>query len=149
MNHPNKKTCLDRQNHHGFTLVEMLLVLVILSTLAAIIYPSIARHGLEARKTATRVQIKTLRVALGNYEVDNDCYPRGQDGLLSLIRRPTDARNWHGPYMDEKVIPKDAWGRDFTYECPGRENPESYDIVSAGPDGVEGTEDDITSWQTN
>ena len=138
---------LDPRAGRGFTLVEMLLVLVILSTLAAIIYPSMSKHALRARITTTKTQMQLLHSALSQFEMDNDRYPPGRNGLLELVQRPRDARNWHGPYLEKKVIPKDAWGRDFIYECPGKHSPESYDILSLGPDGLEGTEDDIGSWQ--
>ena len=137
----------NRQAVRGFTLVEMLLVLVILGTQAAIIYPRMAQHALHARVVATKAQIQNLRMALAQFEMDNDHYPQGRNGLTDLVQRPRDARNWHGPYLEKKVIPKDAWKRDFIYDCPGKQSPESYDIVSAGPDGIVGTEDDIASWQ--
>ena len=133
--------------HRGFTLVELLLVLVILGLLAAIIYPNLAKHGLQARITATRAQIHTLRAALATFEIDNDHYPRGGSGLLQLVQRPNDARNWRGPYLDKPFLPKDAWGNDFIYECPGKHSPDSYDLYSAGPDGIRGNSDDIASWQ--
>ena len=74
----------------------MLLVLVILSTLAAIIYPSVSKHGLRARITATKTQMEGLRTALSQFEMDNDHYPPGRNGLLELVQRPRDAKNWHG-----------------------------------------------------
>jgi general secretion pathway protein G len=138
----------SRQFIPGFTLVEMLLVLLILSTLAAIIYPSLKDHGRRARFTQAKVQIRTFRTALASFEMDNDHYPQGRDGLLELMQRPRDARNWHGPYL-EGAIPKDPWHNDYLYECPGKHTPESYDITSLGPDGTLGTEDDIGSWQTD
>lgn len=131
----------------GFTLVEMLLVLVILSTLAAIVYPNLAKNGLRARITATKTQIQVFRAALASVEMDNDHYPQGRNGLLYLVQRPNDAKNWRGPYLDKPIIPKDRWGNDFIYECPGKHSPDSYDLISMGPDGIAGTEDDITSWQ--
>ncbi len=130
----------------GFTLVEMLLVLVILSTLAAIVYPSVIGNSTRARKVATGAQIAAFRTALASFEVDNGHFPQGRNGLQELVKRPNDAPNWRGPYLAGGV-PKDRWGHEFLYECPGRHNPESFDIISAGPDGIPGTEDDITSWQ--
>jgi general secretion pathway protein G len=130
----------------GFTLVELLLVLVILGTLAAIVYPNLSKHGLRARITATRAQIKVFRTALSSFEMDNDHYPQGRNGLLELVQRPHEAKNWRGPYL-EGSIPKDRWGNDFIYECPGKHNPDGYDIISMGPDGLLNTDDDITSWQ--
>jgi general secretion pathway protein G len=124
----------------------MLLVLVILSTLAAIVYPSVVNNSTRARITATKTQIAAFRAALGAFEVDNGRFPQGRNGLLELVKRPNDAPNWHGPYLDG-AIPKDRWAHEFLYEYPGRHNPETFDIISAGPDGVLGTGDDITSWQ--
>src|ERR1043166_3847608 len=129
----------------GFTLVEMLLVLVILGILGAIVYPKVSGHGVRTRRIATETQIRTFRSALTTYEMDNDRYPEGRGGILSLMQKPREARNWHGPYLEGK-IPKDPWGNDYLYECPGSHNRESYDLWSAEPDGVSGTEDDITNW---
>lgn len=146
----NRQTGDHHLNHRsdwGFTLVEMLLVLVILSALAAIIYPSVSKHGLRARITATKTQMQVLCAALSQFEMDNDHYPQGRNGLLELVQRPRDAKNWRGPYLEKKVVPKDAWSHEFIYESPGKHSPESYDIVSLGPDGIEGTADDIASWQ--
>jgi general secretion pathway protein G len=147
MNHPKGIDHSKRRTGRGFTLVEMLLVLVILGTLAAIVYPNLAKHGLRARITATKTQIQVLRTALAQFEMDNDHYPQGRNGLLDLVQRPRDAKNWRGPYLEKKVVPRDAWGHDFIYECPGSHTPESYDITSVGPDGIAGTADDIASWQ--
>lgn len=130
----------------GFTLVEMLLVLVILSTLAAIVYPNLSKYGLRSRIAATKGQIKILRTALASFEMDNDHYPR-TGHLVELVQRPADAKNWRGPYLDKLTLPKDAWGREFVYECPGKHNPTAFDIASNGPDGQPGTADDITTWQ--
>jgi general secretion pathway protein G len=149
MKHPKRDHNCNPQTARGFTLVEMLLVLVILTTLGAIIYPSMSKHGLRARITATKEQMQILSTALSQFEMDNDHYPRGRNGLLELVQRPRDAKSWHGPYLEKKVIPKDAWGHDFHYECPGKHSPESYDILSFGPDGAEGTADDIASWQAD
>ncbi len=147
MKRPNHTHQKARHIVQAFTLVELLLVLVILGILAAIIYPNMAKHALGARITATKTQIRILRTALTQFEMDNDHYPQGRNGLTSLIERPRDARNWHGPYLEKKLVPKDGWSRDFIYDSPGKHSPESYDILSVGQDGVEGTADDIGSWQ--
>ena len=132
----------------GFTLIELLLVLVILGILAAIVVPKFANRGEQARQTAAKTQIAAFSTALSAFEVDNGYYPRGKDGLGALIQRPGDAQNWRGPYLEEKGgIPNDPWGRPYLYECPGKHNTSSYDIMSVGFDGREGTEDDITNWQ--
>jgi general secretion pathway protein G len=134
--------------NHGFTLVEMLLVLVILSTLAAIVYPNISKHALRGRITATKTQLEVFRTSLAQFEMDNDHFPSGPNGLSELVQRPRDAKNWRGPYL-EKGIPKDPWGHDYIYVCPGNHSPAVYDLSSMGPDGVHGTEDEITNWRTN
>ena len=128
----------------GFTLIEMLLVLVILGTLAAIVIPKFAGRTEQARVTAAKTQIANFKTALDAFEVDNGYYPKGKDGMLSLVQKPNDAANWHGPYLDN--IPNDPWGHPYVYECPGKRNESSYDITSIGPDGRLGTDDDINSW---
>ena len=129
----------------GFTLVEMLLVLVILGVLASIVYPNVANRAAEARIKATKVQIAALRAALAAFEVDNGHFPSGANGLKDLVQRPNNAPEWHGPYIDK--IPKDQWGHDYIYECPGKHNVAAFDLMSMGPDGQLGTEDDITNWE--
>lgn len=129
----------------GFTLVELLLVLVILGTLAAIVYPKLAGRSEQARNTAARTQIASFSTALDAFEVDNGYFPKGKGGLEDLVSQPADAQSWKGPYL--KDIPKDPWGNDYIYEYPGRNNVNGYDLFSMGPDGKEGNEDDITNWQ--
>jgi len=132
-----------RRHRRAFTLVEMLLVLVILATLAAIVYPKLAGRSEQARTTAAATQISSFSTALDAFEVDNGYYPKGKSGLMDLVQQPRDAQNWRGPYL--KDLPKDPWGNEYSYECPGRMNPTSYDIVSPGPDGKVGSEDDISN----
>jgi len=131
------------RNHRAFTLVEMLLVLVILATLAAIVYPKLAGRSEQARTTAAATQISSFSTALDAFEVDNGYYPKGKAGLMDLVQQPRDAQNWRGPYLKE--LPKDPWGNEYGYECPGRMNPTSYDLISPGPDGKIGSEDDIAN----
>ena len=125
---PLKKTVRIQQ---GFTLVEMLLVLVILGTLAGIVYPMVMHRGEDARIIATRTQIDNFKHALSAFEIDNGYFPRGANGLQDLYQRPQDAPNWKGPYLES--IPRDPWGHDFSYECPGKHNPSFYDVYSSGP----------------
>ena len=134
-----------RRKQAGFTLVEMLLVLVILGVLAAIVYPRVAGRGEQARVTAAQTQIGAFKTVLDLFEADNGYYPKGRNGLQDLLVKPRDATNWRGPYLDS--IPKDPWGNDYIYECPGKHNPASYDLMSMGLDGRAGTEDDVTNWQ--
>jgi general secretion pathway protein G len=130
----------------GFTLVELLLVLVILGTLAAIVLPKFTGTTAKARVSQATTQISTFKTALNAYEISVGGYPKGSTGLTDLIQKPRDAQGWSGPYMDSDAIPKDPWGNDYIYVCPGKHNPSSYDISSAGPDGRPNTDDDITNW---
>src|SRR5881397_3861430 len=116
----------------AFTLIELLLVLVILGVLAAIVVPKFSGRTEQARVTAAITQISSFSTALNAFEVDNGGFPKGRNGLADLVQQPRDAQNWHGPYLES--IPKDPWGSEYIFECPGKHNPSSYDIMSMGPD---------------
>lgn len=136
-----------RQKRRAFTLVELLLVLVILAVLAGIVLPKFAGRGEDAKKTAAASQISMFATALNSFEIDTGSYPKGKSGLNSLMQAPSDAQGWKGPYMEHEV-PNDPWGHPYIYEAPGKHNPTSYDLYSAGPNGRTGDEDDITNWKT-
>ncbi len=138
------KTRLLPLRNQGFTLVEMLLVLVILATLAAIVYPKFTGRTEQAKTTAAKTEIASITMALNAFEVDNGYYPK-TGALGALISQPGDAQNWHGPYL-EKGVPKDPWGNEYLYEYPGKHTVNGFDLSSAGPDGRANTDDDITSW---
>jgi general secretion pathway protein G len=140
------ETRTDRRRS-GFTLIELLLVLVILGVLAAIVVPKFAGRTEQAREAAAKTQLSTFGTVLDAFEVDNGYYPKGKSGLNDLVAAPRDAKNWRGPYIKE--VPKDPWGNDYVYECPGKNNPTSYDVSSMGPDGQLGGTDDITNWTSN
>lgn len=132
------------EKNKGFTLVELLLVLVILGILAALVLPKFTGRTEQARVTAAQTQIATFGTALDAFEVDTGSYPRGQDGLAQLVSQPSDVTNWRGPYL-KSDIPADPWGHPYIYEFPGRVNASGYDLRSSGPDGQPGTADDIVN----
>lgn len=134
-----------RRGARGFTLIELLLVLVILGILAGIVIPKFSGRTEQARIAAATTQIGSFKTALEAFEVDNGYYPKGRAGLADLVTAPRDAQGWRGPYIPE--VPKDPWQNEYVYECPGKHNPTSYDIVSGGPDGKTGNDDDITNYK--
>ncbi len=132
------------QRRQGFTLTEIMLVVVIIGILAALVIPKIAGSSERARVTAAQADIKGgIKSAIGQYEVDNGFYPKS---LQDLIVQPSNAKNWHGPYFDSGKVPMDPWGNPYVYYYPGKHNVASYDLLSTGPDGREGTDDDIGNW---
>jgi general secretion pathway protein G len=143
--HPLPHSSGRRAAARAFTLIELLLVLVILGVLAAIVVPKFSGRTEQARQTAAQSQIATFGTALDAFEVDTGAYPKGKNGLQDLVAQPRDALNWKGPYLKGE-IPLDPWGNPYVYECPGKNNPAGYDLMSAGPDGRINTEDDITNW---
>ena len=133
----------------GFTLVEMLLVLVILATLAAVVVPKFAGRTKQAKVTAAKAQISNLEIAIDSFEIDMGYFPKAGNDLRDLVEEPNsnNAQDWQGRYL-KKGIPRDPWGSEYVYNYPGKMNIGSYDISSGGPDMKTGTDDDITNWQT-
>ena len=127
----------------AFTLVELMLVVTIIGILAALVIPRIMGRSEQARMTAVHADINGgIKSALDAFEVDNGFYPKS---LQDLIQQPSTAKNWHGPYLDK--LPVDPWGNPYVYYFPGKHSANSYDLLSVGPDGKEGTQDDIVSWK--
>ena len=139
------------RRRNGFTLIEMLVVLAIIATLASVVGPALFRKAGDAKVQAARSQIEVLGLALDSYRMDNDAYPAPETGLAALRTMPTSGtvpQNWRGPYL-RREVPNDPWGRPYVYVVPGRENPTSYDLYSLGRDGKlggAGEDVDLTSW---
>lgn len=132
----------------GFTLIELMLVLIIISALAAMVVPRLAGRSEEARRQIASADIKgNLSVALKLYEVDNGRYPTTEQGLNALLQKPSSPPsppNWKGPYLEQE--PLDPWQKPYAYRYPGTHPPKDYDLYSLGPDGVE-SEDDVRNWK--
>ena len=132
----------------GFTLIELMIVVVILGILAAIIVPKFLGREEQARRVAAKVQIKNFEGALSMFKLDNGFYPTTEEGLQALVEKPVTGRvpgNWK-QYLPK--VPKDPWGNDYVYISPGMDGRD-YDIISFGQDGEEGGEEnnaDIESW---
>jgi general secretion pathway protein G len=137
-----------RPAHAGFTLIELMVVLVIIGVLAALIVPNVLDRADDARSTAARTDVNNLKQALKLYKLDNQRYPSGEQGLAALVQRPAAAPvppNWK-PYLEK--LPNDPWGRAYQYLNPGVKG--EIDVMSFGADGQaggEGKNADIGSWQ--
>ena len=133
-----------RSKRQGFTLIEIMLVVVIIGILAAVIGPKLSGKTNTARIKATRSSIESLKTTLGLFEMHAGRFPTTDEGLDSLLDKPADLNDdeWEGPYLKE--WPKDSWGEDFIYRSPGEVNSD-FDLISMGPDKKEGTDDDITN----
>jgi general secretion pathway protein G len=132
----------------GFTLIEVMLVLMILVILASLAVGAFAPMRRKARIDAAKSQIGLMKTPLQVYEVAIGNLPTTTQGLEALRSAPSDIPNaskWDGPYLDIPV-PLDPWGNPYQYACPGTHNPDGYDVWSFGPDGANGTADDIGNW---
>jgi len=146
------KIFLKQSDYRGFTLIELMVVIVILGILAGLIIPRIMGRPEEAKQLKAKMQIESLETALKLYKLDNGMYPDTEQGLQALIEQPETGivpKNWRKQgYLEKGRLPKDPWGNEFVYLSPGTHG--DYDIISYGADGVPDGEDknrDINSWE--
>ncbi|MDO8602775.1 MAG: type II secretion system major pseudopilin GspG [Candidatus Omnitrophota bacterium] len=133
-------------NKEGFTLIELMLVVVIVGVLVSMVAPRLVGRSEEAKIVAARADINAnISVALDLYELDNGKYPETGEGLAALLAKPGSSLKWKGPYL--KKLPLDPWGSSYIYRSPGDHNID-YDLYSHGPDKVEGGGDDVFNWET-
>lgn len=145
MNH----AAYGRRMAAGFSLIELLVVLVILGLLAGLVGPNVLKWLGTANTDTAKTQIEMLGNALDTYRLEVGRYPNSSEGLQALVQQPPGANRWNGPYLRKEGVPKDPWGNEFQYRAPG-EGGRPYDIYSLGADGVDGGEgenQDVVSWQ--
>lgn len=132
----------------GFTLLELLVVLGIIAMLAGIVGPQVMKHMGAAKIKAAKVQIEDISTALDMYKLDIGSYPSNQQGLIALIEKPADSKQWNGPYLRKEKVPVDPWQQEYHYQQPGQHG--KFDLYSYGADdkqGGEGDDQDINSWE--
>lgn len=137
---------------HGFTLIELMVVIVILGILATLIVPRLMERPGQAKQVKAKLQIESFETALKLYKLDNGNYPSTEQGLQALVQAPTTgvvpAKYPTGGYLEKGKLPKDPWGNDFVYLSPGIHGP--FDIITYGADGIpggEGENKDINNWE--
>lgn len=141
---------LEKNTEDGFTLTELLVVLVILGLLSALIAPQVIKYLTKAKSDTAALQIKNIMSILDLYNIDTGDYPTESEGLKALVQKPADSEFWNGPYIQKQEMLLDPWRREYLYKFPGAHGP--YDLYSLGADGVEGGEGgegenkDLTSW---
>ena len=133
-------------SNRGFSLIELIVVLVILGLLATVVGPKVMDRLGRGKAEIAKLQLDQLEGALGLFRFDVGRYPSTAEGMAALIDNPG-IENWAGPYLDKRTLPKDPWGREYEYRAPGQYG--DFDLYSLGADGMEGGEDDsadVTSW---
>jgi general secretion pathway protein G len=129
----------------GFTLIELMLVVIIIGALVAMVMPRLAGRSEQARNAAAKADVvANIATGLKLYELDNGNFPTTEEGLQALLVKPANANNWSGPYLERKPI--DPWSREYKYVAPGVHRQRDYDLSSLGKDGQEGA-DDVTNWE--
>lgn len=136
-----------RKSQGGFSLIELIVVLVILGLLATVVGPKVMSRLSQGKTEIARIQIDQFDGALGLFRFDVGRYPTTAEGLQALVENNSGIQNWGGPYLDKRTLPNDPWGREYQYRSPGQNG--EYDLWTNGADGIEGGEgenSDVTSW---
>jgi general secretion pathway protein G len=131
----------------GFTLIELIVVVMIIGLLAGLVVPQFMKQSERAEAKTAKAQIELFGTALDTFRLDVGRYPTSQEGLAALMQKPGGADRWDGPYL-KKDLPPDPWGKPYIYKSPGDHG--AYDIISYGADGIaggDGNNRDITSWE--
>ena len=116
----------------GFTLIEVMVVVIIIAALAGMVLPRLLHTADEAKRDIAKGDIANISVAIKLFWLHNGRYPTSEEGLKALLSKPTAARNWRGPYLEKR--PLDPWHREYQYRCPGSKNVDGFDLWSLGPD---------------
>jgi general secretion pathway protein G len=127
-----------RNGESGFTLLELLVVIVILGLLIGLVAPAVLRQLGHAKGSIAKQSVAQLDSVLDMYKLDAGSYPSTQDGLQALITQPADVPNWAGPYLKSGSLPLDPWGRHFLYQAPSARPGHDYDLCSLGSAGAQG-----------
>ena len=133
-----------RRNRAGFTLIELMIVVIIIAALAAMGTPRLIERSDEMKAKIAEGDIAQISLALKLYRLDNDSYPTTAEGLNALMVKPSSAGNWKGPYLEKP--PLDPWKRLYEYQCPGTHNVGGFDLSSLGKD-AQVSQDDIANWK--
>jgi general secretion pathway protein G len=137
----------EKRRENGFTLIEILVVIIIIGLLAALVGPRLFGKVSTAKLSAAKAQIELFGTALDTFRLDVGKYPTTEEGLKALREKPSGVEGWNGPYLP-KEIPLDPWKKPYIYKSPGEHG--DYDLISYGLDGVEGGEgenQDVVSWK--
>jgi general secretion pathway protein G len=137
----NRRTGMNRRGG-AFTLIELLLVMVIITILATILVPRVVGHLEKAKITKAQADLSTLKTSLNSFYLTNGRFPTTSEGLQALITNPGNLPKWEKS-LDKDSLPLDPWDHPYIYRCPSNTPGDDFDVLSAGPDGQEGTADDI------